>query len=98
MAIALSGAAAHAADPEPKKRGAEIQIFVDNDKWAKTDHYYTNGMKIGFGVDASNMPGLDLSSVPMGMLGAALKCDSFAAASKNGGFFVGQNMYTPRDV
>ncbi|MDP1716513.1 MAG: hypothetical protein Q8L40_00410, partial [Burkholderiales bacterium] len=51
----LLAAAAHAADapagklPTPPK-GSEFQLFIENDMLAGTDHYYTNGIKFGFGV------------------------------------------------
>ena len=98
LALAVAGTTAHAAQWMRGERGAEIQIFIDNDKWAGSDRYYTNGFKVGFGVDATNMPGLDLSGVPMTALGRALGCTPFSEAATNGGVFVGQNMYTPRDI
>jgi len=95
-------AAAQASEPQgetaarAKPLGAEIQVFVENDKWSSTDRYYTNGLKIGFGVAARNIPGEGPVRDALDAFGDAINCDR--VRSLNGGLFLGQNMYTPRDT
>lgn len=79
-------------EPSVDLRGSEIQIFIENDVWHGTDQYYTNGIKIGGGVPAEHL--LKLLSVPPSALLDAIT----AGASNHLGFFVGQNLYTPRDI
>jgi len=31
-------------------RGNELQFFIENDSFGSSDQYYTNGLKLGFGV------------------------------------------------
>jgi len=92
--------AAAGAQPAPQfegsKPGAEFQFFLDNDKWAKSDRYYTNGLKVGFGVNIDKVPGQGATRAALDRLGAGLGCGS--ATKHNAGVFVGQNMYTPRDI
>lgn len=94
----LTLAAAHAADvpadplPPPPK-GSEFQLFIENDMLAGTDRYYTNGIKLGFGVPFETLR--DFFKVPSEY---ALDIFSDQGASHHFGFFVGQNIYTPRDI
>jgi len=70
----------------------EIQIFIENDFLAGTDHYYSNGVKVGFGAQADAWPKPVqnwLESV-YGYLGKDKQYEQ--------GFFLGQNIYTPRDI
>ena len=95
--IALSsGAPARSAGapdaPPPDLRGSEIQIFIENDSFGSTDQYYTNGIKIGGGLPAARLA--KLFSAPASALLDAIT----EGASNHLGFFVGQNLYTPRDI
>lgn len=92
----LLWSAAHAADkpaePPADLRGSEIQFFLENDSFGKTDQYYTNGIKIGGGVPADKVIGL-FSRPPNAVL------DFISDGSSNHfGLFIGQNLYTPRDI
>lgn len=94
----LAVAVAHAADAPPKKlppppEGSEFQLFIENDILAGTDRYYTNGVKLGFGVPFETLR--DFLNTP-----AKYTLDIFSdsTASHNFGLFVGQNIYTPRDI
>jgi hypothetical protein len=94
----LAAAGAHAADPPaetmtPPPKGSEFQLFIENDMLAGTDRYYTNGFKLGFGVP---FPALrDFFNISATF---ALDIFSDPQASHNFGLFVGQNIYTPRDI
>lgn len=74
----------------PPPPGSEIQLFVENDMLARTDRYYTNGIKFGVGLP------FELLQSP-----AAEVLRSFDPDNGDGiqvGLFLGQNMYTPRDI
>jgi lipid A 3-O-deacylase len=80
------------AEPPPDLRGSEIQIFIENDSFGSTDQYYTNGIKIGGGIPADKVIGL-FSRPPNALL------DAISDGSSNHfGLFIGQNIYTPRDI
>ena len=96
LALTAANAGAQQSDWMEKHRGAEVQLFLDNDKWAGSDRYYTNGIKIGFGVSASRIPGGGMSASAIDAFGALLNCGP--VENRNAGVFVGQNMYTPRDI
>ena len=96
--LCAAAATAQAADWRETLSGAEIQLYVDNDKWAKSDRYYTNGIKIGFGVSADKIPGRLTATSAVDVFSRLLDCDPISSALLNGGLFAGQNMYTPRDV
>jgi len=94
----LAVAVAHAADAPPKKlppppEGSEFQLFIENDILAGTDRYYTNGIKLGFGVPFETLR--DFFNTP-----AKYTLDIFSdsKASHNFGLFLGHNIYTPRDI
>lgn len=69
--------------------GSEVQVFIENDMLARTDRYYTNGMKIGLGAPLAAL-----------QLPAKSLLDWIAPEKDhiNLGLFVGQNMYTPRKI
>jgi hypothetical protein len=73
-------------------RGSEIQIFIENDALGGTDRYYTNGIKIGGGIPANKVSNL-FTRPPNALLDAITD-----GASNNFGLFIGQNLYTPRDI
>jgi hypothetical protein len=85
-------AAETAAEPPLDLRGSEIQVFIENDSFGSTDQYYTNGIKIGGGVPANKVIGL-FSRPPNALLDAISD-----GASNHFGLFIGQNLYTPRDI
>ena len=89
LAVFALPVAAAAADRSPPA-GSEIQLFVENDKWASTDRYYTNGIKFGVGVP------FDLLQSPAAAVLRGLDPDN--GADVQVGLFLGQNMYTPRDI
>ncbi len=90
---------AHAQDFPPKE-GSEIQLFIENDMWARTDRYYTNGMKIGFGVPANTLT--QAFKEPTRWLLDRFNIDrnfQFKAGEEpHFGVFIGHNMYTPRQI
>ncbi|MCX7164983.1 MAG: lipid A deacylase LpxR family protein [Rhodocyclales bacterium] len=70
--------------------GSEFQLFVENDLLARTDRYYTNGIKLGGGA-------------PFGMLQlpATELLKQLAPEGGNAihlGLFLGQNLYTPKSI
>lgn len=79
---------AHAIERPPA--GSEFQLFIENDMLARSDRYYTNGIKFGGGME------LDLLQLP-----AAEVLRQVAPEAKGQihlGLFLGQNMYTPRSI
>ena len=51
LLCAFAGAAHGAADERPKlPAGSQFQLFVENDVLARSDRYYTNGIKLGGGL------------------------------------------------
>lgn len=96
LAALLPASPLHAADvPDAAPwdlRGSEIQIFIENDSFGSTDQYYTNGIKIGGGVPAERISKL-FTRPPNALLDAISD-----GASNHFGLFIGQNLYTPRDI
>jgi hypothetical protein len=99
MAILFWVAAAGAAVPDAgpfglfkDPAGSEIQVFIENDSLGGTDRYYTNGIKIGGGIPAGRVSGL-FTRPPNALLDAISD-----GASNHFGLFIGQNLYTPRDI
>ena len=70
--------------------GSEIQLFIENDMLSHTDRYYTNGIKLGAGLPFA------LLQTPAAELLRSFDPDN--GADIHVGFFLGQNMYTPRDI
>lgn len=71
-------------------RGSELQVFIENDMLANTDRYYSNGIKFGVGLP------LALVQAPAANLLRRIAPD--AANGSHLGLFLGQNLYTPRDI
>ncbi len=91
--LLFSGTAAvFAAGSALDLRGSEIQVFIENDSFGSSDRYYTNGIKIGGGVPADRVMGL-FTRPPNALLDAISD-----GASNHFGLFLGQNLYTPRDI
>ena len=96
LAVAVSQAGAAdtiAADKPPPPPGSEFQLFIENDMLAGTDHYYTNGIKFGFGVPFDTLQ--QVFKIP-----AKFTLDLFTdpGADYHFGLFAGQNLYTPRNI
>jgi lipid A 3-O-deacylase len=70
--------------------GSELQLFIENDALARTDGYYTNGIKLGIGLP------LELLQMPAAKVLRAIDPDD--GDDVHVGMFVGQSMYTPRDI
>ena len=70
--------------------GSEFQLFIENDMLARTDRYYTNGIKFGGGM------GFDLLQLPAAEVLRKIAPD--AGGKVHLGLFVGQNLYTPRSI
>lgn len=86
LIILASGAGADDGLPA----GSEFQLFIENDMLARTDRYYTNGIKLGGGA------AFDLLQLPAAEV---LRQVAPAAGGKvHLGLFVGQNIYTPRSI
>lgn len=94
VAVSQAGAAdTIAADKLPPPQGSEFQLFIENDMLAGTDHYYTNGIKFGFGVPFETLQ--QMFKIP-----ARFTLDLFTdpGADYHFGLFAGQNIYTPRNI
>lgn len=87
-----AGAPAEPAEPPLDLRGSEVQVFVENDSFGDTDQGYTNGIKIGGGIPADKVSRL-FTLPPNTLLNAITD-----GASNHFGLFIGQNLYTPRDI
>lgn len=83
--------------PPPLKK-AQVQLFLENDMLAGSDRYYTNGFKVGGGIEVPLLENL-LTPVPKSILDALTQptADGKEPIS-HFGLFIGQNMYTPRDI
>ena len=95
VALLLGAMPARAADAPAKPldlQGSELQIFIENDSLGGTDRYYTNGFKIGGGIPADKVSDL-FTRTPNALLDAITN-----GASNHFGLFIGQNLYTPRDI
>ena len=76
----------------------QVQVFIENDKFSGTDQYYTNGFKVGGGAELPLLGDL-IKPIP------EIIINLFDGPGPNGeipeshvGFFIGQNIYTPRDI
>ncbi|MBK7015376.1 MAG: DUF2219 family protein [Sulfuritalea sp.] len=75
---------------ERPPEGSEVQLFIENDLLARTDRYYTNGIKFGGGM------GFDLLQLPAAEFLRQVAPE--AAGKVHLGLFLGQNLYTPRAI
>jgi len=68
----------------------QLQFFLENDILARSDRYYTNGFKVGFGTPSSEL----VNGVTNSLL------DRLPGSGEPGqtGWFIGQNMYTPKNI
>lgn len=72
------------------EEASQVQFFLENDILARTDRYYTNGVKVGFGAPSSEL----VNAVTNSLL-ASLPGSGDAGQT---GWFIGQNMYTPKNI
>lgn len=79
--------------PPPSGNGTQIQLYVENDVLAGTDRYYTNGLKIGVGQQLQALARL-LEPASNRILGWLTD----AGPNSEAGLFIGQNLYTPRNI
>ena len=70
--------------------GSEFQLFIENDMLARTDRYYTNGIKFGGGMS------FDLLQLPAAEVLRQIAPE--ASGKVHLGLFLGQNLYTPRSI
>lgn len=89
LALLAVLAPAVGAQPRPPQ-GSEFQLFVENDMLARTDRYYTNGIKFGGGAP------FELLQLPATELLKRLAPDGGRAIHL--GLFLGQNLYTPKSI
>lgn len=70
--------------------GSEFQLFVENDLLARTDRYYTNGIKLGGGApfEMLQLPATELLKQLAPAGGGTIHL----------GLFLGQNLYTPKSI
>lgn len=77
--------------PRAKDDNGIITIAWENDRWAGSDHHYTNGMRLSY-LSAE-------TSIPRWLDTAADSLPFFADhGRKRYAFGIGQNMYTPEDI
>jgi len=93
-AIAVAAWLAAFALPGHAEPSGEIQVFIENDFLVGTDRYYSNGLKIGFGAPTDAWS----ASVQKGLDSVLTWLDLKQDGKYKQGFFVGQNIYTPRDI
>ncbi|MCF8149891.1 MAG: lipid A deacylase LpxR family protein [Sulfuritalea sp.] len=89
LALLAAAAPSLGAPPRPPE-GSEFQLFIENDMLARSDRYYTNGIKFGGGVP------LDILQVPAAELLRQLA--PVGGGAIHLGMFFGQNLYTPRSI
>jgi len=93
LLLAAPALAAQAAEPlaiPAPPAGSELQFFVENDMLANTDRYYTNGLKLGIGLP------FELLQTPAAQVLRSFDPDN--GDDVQVGLFLGQNIYTPRDI
>jgi len=91
LGVAGHGQTADASAPAESDQGYQVQLFVENDKWRRTDQHYTNGLKFGVGIDRESVPFVKGYE---GLLYQFLD----RPEQLYYGLFIGQNMYTPRNI
>lgn len=90
VSFLLACLSATVAAREPPPAGSELQLFIENDMWANTDRYYTNGIKFGVGLP------FEILQTPAAEVLRSLDPDG--GEDVHFGLFLGQNLYTPRDI
>jgi hypothetical protein len=74
-------------------KGSEVQLFIENDMLAHTDRYYTNGIKLGIGVPGDTLAELFCHSSKLALAPFSNEEDRL-----HFGWFVGNNLYTPKKI
>lgn len=87
LLLAAAGPAHADADADADK---QIQFFLENDILARSDRYYTNGFKVGFGKPTYAWIGR--------ITDALLDTLPSNGDGDQTGWFIGQNMYTPKNI
>ena len=73
----------------------ELQVYIENDSIGSgSDRYYTNGIKVGGGLNADFV----IDHLVQGPARSVLERISGRSDEVHVGFFLGQNMYTPRRI
>jgi hypothetical protein len=98
-ALVLWMSPATAAEEPPvrceKTTACELQIYIENDSFGNgTDRYYTNGIKLGGGVNADRVIERLLQTPARNVLERI----SDHLGEVHVGLFLGQNLYTPRRI
>ncbi|MDP1683380.1 MAG: lipid A deacylase LpxR family protein, partial [Burkholderiales bacterium] len=105
LALLVAGTSARAED-EPitlatikeEVTRPQIQVFIENDVLAGSDRYYTNGFKLGGGGEIPLLGAL-LKPIPEAILDVMGREGPDGETPRNHlGFFIGQNIYTPKDI
>lgn len=78
---------------ERQPPGSELQLFIENDMFAGTDRYYTNGIKFGVGARLATLRQF-FKKPSKWMLDLLSNQDT----DYHFGLFAGQNLYTPRNI
>lgn len=97
VACAASAAEEHA-DMKEVLHASQFQVFVENDFFAGSDQYYTNGLKVGGGAEIPFLGPL-LRWMPDALI-TVLDAEGPKGERpiSHLGFFIGQNLYTPKDI
>lgn len=94
----LAAAVVHAQEEKPfdcsLANACELQLYIENDRWSGTDRYYTNGIKLGGGARADRL----IERIFQAPAEEVLERISDRPAPVHVGLFLGQNLYTPRDI
>jgi lipid A 3-O-deacylase len=98
-AMLLAAAVAGAAEPSllecDRVAACELQLYIENDSvGGGTDRYYTNGIKLGGGVNANRL----IERLFQQPAETVLRRFSDNPGDVHVGLFVGQNMYTPTRI
>ena len=98
-AVFMTASVIHDADPPllecDRAAACELQIYIENDSvGGGTDRYYTNGIKIGGGVNANRL----IERLFQQPAETVLRRFSENPGDVHVGLFVGQHMYTPRRI
>lgn len=71
----------------------EFQLYIENDSFGRgTDRYYTNGLKVGGGINADPL----IERLLQSPAESVLQRVSSRLGEVHVGLFLGQNLYTPR--
>ena len=78
-----------------RETACELQLYLENDSLgAGTDRYYTNGIKLGGGINADRV----VDRLFQGPAKSVLERISSHLGEVHAGLFLGQNLYTPQRI